>query len=335
MKNRSQILRVLQVTCMYPREDDPSMGSFVKSQIDSLVLRGVEVDVLFIRGYKSRWNYLWSIFRVFRQCLQRRYDLVHAHYGLSGLVARVQFFSPVVVSYCGDDLYGHANKKGNPTRKSLFLVMLHKWLSHFVAAIIVKSKAMATLLPVPHAVVIPNGVDFDRFRPMDKDACRERLGLNKNALYVLFPYNPKRMRKNYPGVRRAVELLKGRLNRSVEVLVVHGKPNKLLPWYISAADVMILASCWEGSPNAVKEAMACNLPVVSTAVGDVPELFHGLDGYLLCQATPEDMAEKLESILRNPERTRARGAIEHLRLSRVAEQVLEVYRSIDKKIERA
>jgi glycosyltransferase involved in cell wall biosynthesis len=335
MKKPSQILRVLQVTCMYPREGDPSMGSFVKSQIDSLVSRGVEVDVLFIRGYKSRWNYLWSMFRVFRRCLQQRYDLVHAHYGLSGLVARAQFFSPVVVSYCGDDLYGHATEQGRPTRTSLFLVMLHKWLSHFVAAIIVKSKAMASLLPVSRAVVIPNGVDFDLFRPIDQKGCRERLGLDKNTRYVLFPYNPKRKRKNYPGVRKAVELLKGRLDRPVEVLVVHGKPNEYLPWYMNAADVMILASCWEGSPNAVKEAMACNLPVVSTAVGDVPELFHGLDGYLLCQATPEDMAERLESILRNPVRTRAREAIEHLRLSRVAEKVLEVYRSIDKKSERA
>lgn len=324
-------MRVLHVTNMYPCEADPGFGSFVKAQIDSLQALGVQCDVFFIEGYRSQLNYLKAIPQIINRVKTGQYDLVHAHYGLSGLAAWPQKCVPLVVSYCGDDLYGHANSEGKPTPSSLFWVYWHKLLSKYVDACIVKSAAMGRLLPINSAVVIANGVDFSRFLPMDQAACRQQLKLDPQTRYILFPYNPSRKRKNYAAVSAALPMIQAALSVPVEILVVKGVPHSQLPVYMNAADAMILASCWEGSPNAVKEAMACNLPVVSTDVGDVPELFAGLDDHFICLPEPDDIAKQLLKVLTHPKRSRAREAMNDLRMERVAQRVVDVYTRVLKK----
>lgn len=324
-------MRVLQVTNMYPCASDPGFGSFVKAQIDSLQALGIECEVFFIEGYRSQLNYLSAIPKIMKRVKEGRFDLVHAHYGLSGLSAwpqRVLGSVPLVVSYCGDDLYGHANSFGKPTRSSLFWVYWHKLLSRSADACIVKSAAMGRLLPINDPVIIANGVDFEKFQPLDQAECRRQLNLDTATRYILFPYNPSRKRKNYAAVAEALPLLRARLSAPVEILVVKGVPHAQLPLYMNAADVMILASCWEGSPNAVKEAMACNLPVVSTPVGDVPELFAGLADHYICQTTPADIADQLFKVLQTPQRSQARAAMDFLRMERVAQRVIDVYHQL-------
>ena len=95
--------RVLVVTNLWPTDADPSYGSFVKAQMESLRPLGVEFDVLFINGRESKWNYFRGVRQVRRQLRAKRYDLIHAHFGLSGWVARLQSCVPVVVSFMGDD----------------------------------------------------------------------------------------------------------------------------------------------------------------------------------------------------------------------------------------
>ena len=322
---REVIMRILMVTNMYPSEDKPNYGCFVKSQVDSVRNEGVEVDVLYIRGYKSNLFYITSIFTLWWRCLNQRYDFVHAHYGLSGIVARTQFLYPVIVSYCGDDLYGHAGADGKPTKRSLFEAWFSKQLSRFVRAVIVKARVMIDLLPIENAYVIPNGVDFNLFKPMDRIECREHLGLEKDRIYVLFPYDPKRIRKNYSVVKKAVDFLNDMIADQVEILTVEGMSNTEIPYYMNAADVMVLASFWEGSPNAVKEALACNTRVVSVDVGDVPELLEGVSDCLLCDRTAEDLANKLNTVLAGKADTNGRERIQHLEIGNVAKQVIEVY----------
>src|SRR5271157_3836191 len=106
---------VLVVTNLWPTEADPSYGSFVKAQMESLGPLGVEFDVLFINGRESRWNYLRGIRQVRRQLRINSYDLIHAHFGLSGWVARAQFRVPVVVSFMGDDVLGRPTRSGRIT----------------------------------------------------------------------------------------------------------------------------------------------------------------------------------------------------------------------------
>ncbi|MFA7429216.1 MAG: glycosyltransferase [Rhodospirillaceae bacterium] len=319
-------LRVLVVTNMYPTPDKPGYGSFVKTQVDSLVAKGVDVEVLSIPGYKSKLHYLLAMGRVFWRTTFGHFDLVHAHYGLSGLAARAQFKVPLVVSFCGDDLYGHADATGKPTRSSLFWVWCHKKLAGMVDGVICKSAAMRRLLPGQPGKVIPNGLDFNHFRPLPRAECRRALGLDQDTVYVLFPYSPDRVRKNFAGAQEAVRLAAARTGRPVELLITQGEPNQTMPLYMNAADALILASYWEGSPNAVKEAMACNLAVVSVAVGDVPELLADVPGNHVVERTPEALAEGLCRVIEDgPARTEARAAIGRLRLERVADQVLDVY----------
>lgn len=321
-------MKVLMVTNMYPSPERPGWGAFIKTQIDSLTRAGIATDVMVIEGYKSQLNYLKAIFELRRRCRETSYDLVHAHYGLSGLVARAQFRYPVIVSYCGDDLYGHADARGKPTRTSLFWVALHKLLARFVDATIVKSAAMNRLLPRPTAAVIPNGVDLDVFKPLDQAACRQRLGLSSDATYVLFPYSPQRPRKNFAAVRAAVELINQRTpqpGRRLEMLVVEGVPNTEIPVYMNAADVLVLASCWEGSPNVVKEAMACNLRVVATDVGDVRTLFGTTPGYAICEPTAESIADRVQQVLLAPRPTAARQLVAPLSLEQIAQRVIAEY----------
>lgn len=321
-------MRVLIVTNMYPSAERPGWGSFVKSQVDSLVESGIEVDLLVIEGYKSQLRYLTAIFRLWRLCLRRRYDLVHAHYGLSGIVARAQFRYPVLVSFTGDDLYGHPTRRGAATLTSRFWAALHRMLAGYVDGVIVKSRRQALLLNGRTAIVIPNGVCFDRFRPMDRAACRRTLGLDPDREYILFAGAPSQIRKNYPIAEAAVHILRASRGRSVELLTLEGRPHEDVPVFMNAADVVVLVSMWEGSPNVIKEAMACNTRIVASDVGDVPEVINGVEGCLICETNPVDLADKIEAVLMTPAKTQGRAAIEHLRIEAIAERIIAEYRRV-------
>ncbi len=322
-------MRILAVTNMYPSPERPGWGSFVKSQLDSLVKRGVEVDLLVIEGYKTWINYLGSLSRIRRLCSSRTYDLVHAHYGLSGLVARTQFRYPVVVSFCGDDLYGRPDGRGRATFKSRVFVVLHKALSRVVDGVIVKSDAMRKLLPGGKATVLPNGVRLELFRPMDRLDCRRILGLAEDRIYLLFPYDPTEARKNFGLLERVVDILNGEgESPRFEALVVKGAPSERMPLYINAADVLVLPSFWEGSPNAVKEAMACNTRIVASDVGDVKQLIEGVDGCLLCDLTPDDLSNKIRQALATSGKTRGRERMAPLSVEAIADKLISEYEAI-------
>ncbi|SCY57257.1 Glycosyltransferase involved in cell wall bisynthesis [Microvirga guangxiensis] len=323
-------MRVLTITNMYPSSSRPGWGSFIHSQVESIRKAGVEIDLLEIEGYRSRWNYFRAIWDMRRMIRQGDYDLIHAHYGLSGLVARCQLSLPVVVSFCGDDLYGHAGPDGRPRRKSLVLAWIHRQLSRFVDASIVKSAAMNSLLPRQDATVIPNGVDLDLFKPMDRASCRASLGLDPARLYILFPYGPDRARKNFPALREAVNQLNTEATAQglIEILTIEGEPQERIPTYMNAADLMVLPSFWEGSPNAVKEALACNLKVVATDVGDVRERLADLPGTYVCDPTAASIAMGIRAVLADYRPVRSREAMLDLSLEQVGNRVIDVYRNI-------
>ena len=321
-------MKILAITNMYPRPDRPGWGSFIKSQIDSLKRKGVDVDLLVIDGYKSKFHYIFAIVRLWIYCFRNHYDLVHAHYGLSGLVARFQWRFPVVVSFCGDDLLGHSDQAGNPTLTSLFWVKLHKILACCVGRSIVKSQAMAQLLRGSACAVVPNGVDLNVFRPLDAAKCKKELGLDLDQQYVLFPYAKDNVRKNYILFEKAIRLLQEKYDIVLLPLVVDDVPNETIPVYLNAVELVVLVSFWEGSPNVIKEAMACNTRIVSVDVGDVREILAGVEGCLLCGYEPEDVACKIKDILATARKTRGREAIAHLSLESIADRVLEEYKKV-------
>src|SRR5437764_12996600 len=185
----------------------------------------------------------------------------------------------------------------------------------------------ASLPPGVRANVIPSGLDLNLFRLIPRDEARRHLGLPPDKRFVLFVGNPAEPRKRYGLAREAVEIL----NRSlpVELRVAWGSPHTDVPFLMNACDALVFTSLQEGSPNTVKEALACNLPVVSVPVGDVAQRIGGVAGCELCpDEKPESIAAALERVLRRGIRAAGRAAVQDLDERRLAQQVIDVYRSV-------
>lgn len=318
------------VTNMYPSAERPAYGSFVKSQIDSISAMGHIVDLFVVEGWVSRWNYLSSVFSLRKVFSSGSHDLVHAHYGLTGIIACLQRRRPVVISFCGDDLLGASNGRGGTTLQSRLLVFLGQVAALAAGGVIVKSRQMYARLSGParrKAAVIPNGVDFAMFRPMDRNASRGRLGLDYDTRYVLFPNTSYDPRKRIDLAEQAVAILR-RDHPEAELLVVYHRPQEEVPLYMNACDVMLLTSDWEGSPNVVKEAMACNLPIVSVDAGDAWEVIGGARNCHRASRDAADLAAKLRNALDAGVRSDGRERIGHLEMSAVARRVTDVYRRV-------
>ena len=319
--------RILVITNLWPTAADPGFGSFVEAQMESLRPLGVEYDALFINGRESKWNYLRGLLELRRRMRRNRYDLIHAHFGLSGWVARCQLRVPVVVSFMGDDVSGRPARSGRITFYGRLLQATSLLLARLVSAVIVKTRAMQLKLHLSSAHVIPNGVDLNLFRPMGRDAARRVLGLDLKKRLVLFPYNPAEQRKRYDLIETAVARACAEVPE-LEILLARGVPRERMPLYMNAADVLVLASLFEGSPNAVKEAMATNLPVIAVDVGDVAALIGPTEGCYLVARDAEAIAAKIIEVCRHQTRTCGREWIRRLSIEGVAKQIVKVYATV-------
>jgi glycosyltransferase involved in cell wall biosynthesis len=316
--------RVLVVTNMWPNETDPSFGSFVQDQLNSLRPLGVDYQVIFVNGRKSRWNYLLGIGEVRRQLRTKNFDLIHAHFGLSGWVARFQLRVPLVITFHGDDVLGRPAKDGHITAVGRFFQVASYMLAPLASAVIVQNREMRRVLRVQSAEVIPCGIDLELFRPTDHGEARRAAGLDPDRKYVLFAYNPKEERKRFDLIRAAVAKAREQLPQ-LEILHVRGKPHSRMPLYMNAADVLVMASLIEGSPLAVREAMATNLPVISVNVGDVMDLIHESDGNYIVPRDADAIAAKIVEVCRRGERSRGRERLAPYSMSATAKRILEVY----------
>jgi teichuronic acid biosynthesis glycosyltransferase TuaC len=316
--------RVLVVTNLWPTDADPGYGSAIQAQMEALRVFGVDYDVVFVNGRASRMNYLRGIFEVRRRVKAKQYDLIYAHFGLSGCVARFQRRVPVVVKFMGDDVLGQFDSRGRMTLMGRFYQASSIVLARSIEAAIVMSGEMKRKLRLRSAVIISPGIDLNMFRPLDRNEARRELGLNTGNQYVLFPYDPREARKRFDLVQEAVGIAQAHVP-GLEILQVAGAARQRMPLYFNAADVFVLASMWEGSPNAVKEAMAVNLPVISVDVGDVRDLIGATEG---CYIVPRDaaaLAEKIAEVCRRDARTNGREQIARWSLQGAACGTLQVY----------
>jgi len=307
-------MRVLMLTNMYPHEADPSFGTFVYEQVRALRALGVEVDVLFVNGRASRWNYLVGYPRLWRQLHYVRYDLIHAHYVFSGWIARAQWRLPIVQSF-------HA-----PGQMHTYQGWLCKRLAPRVDAVIVTSEEHKARLGFEAARVIPCGVDLALFAPRPQAEARAELGWDPARKVVAWVGDPRK-EKRLDLAYATYDMLRRRYD-DVDLRVVSKMPHGTIPTYLNAADVLLLTSDHEGSPTVVKEAMACNLPIVSTKVGDVPQVIAGVEGCYLAEQTPDDLAEKVEAALAFGGRTRGRETIQHLQTEGEARRLIALYEEV-------
>ena len=300
---------------MYPTPRRPDYGAFVWQQAEQLRRVGHTVDVINILGFRSKLNYLKGAVDVLRQTRSTPYDIVHAHYGLTALPAWFRLHAPLVLTLHGSDLLG-----GHFER----LCSLVIW--RFADAVIVVSEEMRQRVP---GIVIPCGVDLNQFRPYNRDEARARLGWPLDKYLILFPFDPSRRVKRYDLAEAAVERLKEEGIRA-ELVTVFGVENREMPWYYSAADVMILCSDREGSPSSVKEALACNLPVVATNVGDIHEIMSGIVGTRICTQEIREIASSLREVLNVPRRGRfeRRAAMAKYSQALTVEKIIGVYNQV-------
>ncbi len=331
---------VLHATNVYPDGSNPGRGTFIRSQIESLASVAVDVAVEVAQVHRSKVEYLRLVRRIRRLILRdHRPKLIHAHYGYTGWCAAAALRSvpascrvPLVVSFLGSDLQFHPAEV--PWMRSWVRraeVSINRGRAHAFDRVIVKSRSMLDVLPDPaHAHVVPNGVDLDLFRPIDRKEARDRVGLRdtpdlQRPFDVLFAGRPEAPVKNFDLASRVVDSLGGR----VRLHVVTGRPQEEVVNWMSAADVFLLTSRSEGSPNVVKEALACNLPVVSTDVGDVAELLARSDGGTVVTGRTNDtlVAGLAAGVVKWGEagRTSARDRIGDLSLQAVASKLRNIY----------
>lgn len=258
-------------------------------------------------------GYLKAIFLLRRLLHRRSFDVVHAHYGLCGMVASLACARPLVVSLMGSDVLG-----------SLWL----RWMVGFFAAwiwpeVVVKSVEMANAPGLSNAKVIPNGVDISLFREIPREQARKKSGVQKGKV-VLWPAAPDREVKDYELAVRVMEKLK---RQDCHLLAVEKVPFCDMPFYFNSADVVLVTSRHEGSPNVVKEALACNVPVVSTQVGDAEHWLGGIDGCCLCDPDPVSLAKGLEKAFRSNGRCQGRSRVEEVSADKITKKLITLYRN--------
>jgi glycosyltransferase involved in cell wall biosynthesis len=311
------------------------VAPFIRSQGDSLAQEGVEVTYFPIIG-KGLFNYIKNILPLHKHLKQNPVDVIHAHYSLCGWVAVWASLGriPVVLSYMGDDLFGSHSGLNKRSFKSWVLVLLGKTVQPFVQAIICKSQKMVDAVArksVTH--LIPNGVRLEQFKIYEK-GCRKELGLEKDKKYVLFLADPSDANKNVALVEAALDILN---LPDVELLVRYKVSHDAVVKYLNSADVFVLCSFSEGSPNVVKEAMACNCPMVVTKAGDAAWVVGHTQGcYVSPSWKPEDFAKKLRLALQFAEkhgRTKGREQLLALGLDAksIALKVISIYEKVQKR----
>lgn len=260
------------------------ISPIIKNQGESLIKAGISVEYFCIKG-KGVFGYLKNI-KPLRQYLRKgKYDIVHAHYSLSAYIASLAGVNNLCVSLMGSDV-----KSSNFYK---LIIRIFSFIFNW-RCIIVKSQDMYDDLGIKKAIIIPNGVDFDRFKPLEKKVCQEKLNWDMSKKHILFTSNPNRQEKNYKLAKESFD----RLNDSNIVLhYMKDVPNVDTPLWYNAADVVLLTSLWEGSPNAIKEAMACNRPIVSTDVGDVKYIFGETEGCFITSFSIEDCATNISKAI--------------------------------------
>jgi glycosyltransferase involved in cell wall biosynthesis len=320
-------MNVLIVTRMWPTPDWPRRGPSVHREVQALRKLGVRCDVVVPTRSGSVRPYLDLALEMRRRLRHGDFDLVHAHYGYSAVPARMQVAVPLVITFHGNDLIPVTDDAGRPTRAGRLETVLSRQISRFADQVIIVAPHMAELQVNRNVRVIPHGVELDIFRPADQAQAREQLGLAQSRRYVLFAANPALTVKRYGLAAAAVEQLERR-DAEVELRAVGDRPHDEIAVWMSAADVLLLTSITEGSPMVIKEAMACNLPVVSVPVGDVEARLRGVRNCHIVGPDPARLADALGAVLASGERSNGREFAREIDIMSTTQQVIDTYEEV-------
>ncbi len=310
-------MRVLVVMNFGPDESAPQRGRWVVDQVEALREDGLEVELFSFRPGKDQ--YLPATRRIRRLIRDNEYDLVHAHYGLAGWCAWLAGARPLVVTFHGTDV------------RHRIVGPMSRALTRRIALTAGASRALFAPeggrpgLPLPEGrnAVLPCGADLSRFEPSDRRRAKLRLGLDPDRRYLLFPANPGRPEKRFDRARDVAD------RAGAELLTGGSIPPDEMPDWINAAHGVVITSNYEGFGLACLEALACEVPVLSTPVGIAPHAVRGLAGSLCEEFDPERWSEFARDLLEQEDpRTAGRPRAEALSARRMARRVTHAYREI-------
>ncbi len=287
------------------------VAPFVSDQTESLKKKGIEIDFYTI-SQKGLLGYLKSRKGLLQKIREFTPDIIHAHYGLSGLFANLQRRVPVVTTYHGSDI-----NYRKMFRFSKFAIFLSKF------NIFVSQKNIEKAKPKQNYALIPCGVDTELFKPLDKAECRAKLGFTNDEKIVLFSSSFDNQIKNPTLAKNAVALLP-----NVRLIELKGYSRQQVSLLMNAVDVVLMTSFTEGSPQFIKEAMACNCPIVSVDVGDVKEVISGVENCFITSDDDKVIAECLHNVLSSGKRTIGRDKIKHFDNQLIVCKIVEIYNKI-------
>jgi glycosyltransferase involved in cell wall biosynthesis len=295
-----------------------SFAPFIVEQAKALEVKGCSVDFFGLqgRGFKGYLNNLSDLkqrIKVFQP------DVVHAHYGLSGLLANLQRKVPVVVTYHGSDI----NEPG-VRRFSKIAMLLSCW------NVFVSRKTMEIARPKNHYSLLPCGIDMTELQLVDKKEARSRMHLDESRRYVLFAGAFDNPVKNASLAKEVMKLLG---DDKAELVELKGYSREEVTLLMCAADAFLMTSFSEGSPQVVKEAMACGCPIVSVDVGDVGERTEGVDGcYVTTSSNAQELAVLLKKAVSFEGKTNGRDKLDAdgLDNKNVAQQLIQIYKRVVK-----
>ncbi|MEX1189804.1 MAG: glycosyltransferase [Bacteroidia bacterium] len=291
--------------------------AFIYDQIEALkqLDKSLEFEYFYIKkggltGYFRAWRDL------LKQQKQSPCDIIHAHGGLPAFLSILQFREKVISTFHGSDI--NLSKVRLPS--AVAAIFSKK-------SIYVSEQLLEKSIFKGNPAVIPCGVDLSLFKPLQMKECRDKLGLETSKKYILFSSAFNNPVKNYPLLSETLKLWKG---EAPEVLELKNISREEVPLYMNAANVCVLCSFTEGSPQFIKEAMACNRPIVSTNVGDVLELF---GESVNCEITTFDAQILCEKIAKLIDESKSNGRSRMLNYEQgmIAEKILAIYRENKKK----
>ena len=292
------------------------IAPFITDQVEALQNAGVVCEYFTVEG-KGVKGYLRNFIPMMCKIREFQPDIIHAHYGLSGLLANLQRKVPVVTTYHGSDI-------NNPKvlRYSKVSIILSAW------NIFVSNKNIQLAGVKRKFSLIPCGVDTDIFSPMDRKLERKKLGFRESDHIVLFAGAFDNPVKNPELAKEAVAKVP-----DARLMELKGYSRTQVAELMNAADVCLMTSHSEGSPQFIKEAMACNCPIVSVDVGDVKEVIEGVEGCHIAERNAMDVALKIEQVLIENKRTNGYEKIKNsgFEAAVVTEKIKNVYQNISLK----
>jgi len=260
-------LRALVVSNMYPSPERPALGVFVRDQVEALQ-RIPDLEVERFTFAPGGLAYVRAARALRRAMRDKRFDVVHAHFGLTAWTALAAPGRARLVTLHGRDVYHPVS--GRVTRAAL----------PFMTVTAVASAALGRALGRPEVVILPMGIDLERFRPIPRAEARVALDLDPAGRYLLFPFDPARADKRADRARSLAQAT------GAELLILGGVDPARVPLFMNAVNAVVVPSDREGFGMASLEALACDVPVLATPVGIHPLALRGIDG---CLCAPFDV----------------------------------------------